>query len=256
MISWDPQQYLSFAEPRRRAGMDLLRSIELSSPSRIVDLGCGTGDLTARLAERWPAAQITGIDRSAQMLERAKSRFSGIEWELGDLRSWQPDEPVDLIYTNATLHWVQGHELLLPKLVDELAPGGALAAQVPNNFESPSHRLLRELALSPPWAARLGGQIRPWPVLSPEQYLELLSPKLRSLDVWSTTYLHLLTGTNPVLEWMYGAAIRPLLAVLSSDAERVRFKTEYGALLEEAYPPRPDGSTLFPFERIFLIAYR
>jgi trans-aconitate 2-methyltransferase len=151
---------------------------------------------------------------------------------------------------------VDGHERLLPKLADELAPGGALAAQVPNNFGAPSHRLLRELALSPRWAARLGGQIRPWPVLSPEQYLELLSPKLRSLNVWTTRYLHLLSGANPVLDWMCGAAIRPLLAALASEAERVRFKAEYGALLEEAYPRRPDGSTLFPFERIFLIGYR
>lgn len=255
-MAWDPRQYLSFAEPRFRAGMDLIAAIRLDSPERVLDLGCGTGDLTAQLSERWPAAQVTGVDRSEQMLALAAERFPGIDWELGDLRTRKPTEPVDLIYSNASLQWVGEHELLVPKLLRELAAEGALALQVPNNFEAPSHRLLRELALDHRWAGQLSTRIQPWPVLSPERYIDLLSPMTGAVDAWTTTYFHLLNGKDPVLRWMCGAGARPYLAALRSEEDRERCRAEYGRMLREAYPERADGSTLLPYERTFVIAYR
>ncbi|MEV5511217.1 trans-aconitate 2-methyltransferase [Streptomyces orinoci] len=263
--TWDPRQYLRHAGPRTRPFRDLLARIpELPAhgrPARIADLGCGAGNLTAILAERWPDAHITGLDNSAEMLHSAAS-FAGptpggghIDFAPADAADWVPAEPFDLIVSNALLQWVPGHTGSFPAWTGALTPGGVFAFQVPGNHNAPSHALLRELCDSPRWRDRLAGVLRgPAHVGEPADYLTRLMDLGLSADVWETTYLHLLTGEDPVLEWVKGTGLRPVLTALAEDpAATGEFLTAYRDLLRRAYPPGPHG-TLFPFRRIFAVA--
>lgn len=253
-MRWDPDRYLAFAGPRFGPSLDLLRRIDHLAPASVWDLGCGTGDLTALLADRWPEAQVHGLDVSAEMLERARGH-EGIAWVQGDLREWSPPEPVDLIFSTATLHWVDDHATVFARLVGFLAPGGVLAVQMPNNFGEPSHTLLYALARSPRWRDRLGHLVRPHPVAPPGWYHRALRPLVTTIEVWETTYQQALQGDDPVAAWTEGTAARPFLDALDPD-EGDEFRTQYAALLREAYPTDPDGITLFPFTRLFVVARR
>jgi trans-aconitate 2-methyltransferase len=232
----------------------------------VVDLGCGSGELTATLADRWPAAHIVGIDSSPEMIAEAERRaVPGLRFTTGDIEAWEPDQPVDVIISNAALQWVPTHRDLLPAWVEWLTPGGWLAFQVPGNFDAPSHTVLRELCQSPRWHNLLGNVLRDpdpayaAPVASgaPAEYLDLLAAQdCATIDVWETTFLQVLQGDDPVLEWVKGTALRPVLAVLDADpAGRDEFLKEYGALLREAYP-RSSYGTVFPFRRVFAVARR
>ncbi len=258
-MAWDPGQYLKFDDERFRPGRDLIARIPLTAPKQIVDLGCGTGDLTSELAARWPAAHIVGLDSSTDMLATAKSRHASLDWVLGDIGAWSADlsaaGAADLIFTNAALHWLPDHRQLFVRLVARLAPGGVLAVQMPRNFDQPSHRLMAAVAADGPWAERLAGAIRPWPVLDPAAYRLLLTPLSAAVDIWETIYWHVLDGDNPVLEWVRATGLRPYLEALS-EAERPAFEADYGARLAAAYPKQPDGKTLLPFRRLFLIIVR
>lgn len=251
---WDPQHYARYADERARPFYDLLARVEADSPSSVADLGCGPGDLTASLAQRWPGAQIQGVDSSAAMLERAAAFTSpGLEFALADVRDWQPVGPVDVLITNATLQWVDGHAALLTRWAEALVPGGWLALQVPGNFSAPSHTLLR--ALVEEWSARLpAGPIRADPVLDPVGYWSLLTAAGCRVQAWETTYLHVLPGPDAVLEWTRGTALRPVLEVLNP-ADVAEFTQQYAERLRTAYPSGPHG-TLFPFRRIFAVAQR
>ncbi|MFI8005603.1 trans-aconitate 2-methyltransferase [Streptomyces sp. NPDC086010] len=257
--TWDPRQYLRHADHRTRPFHDLLARIgplpHEPSP-RIADLGCGAGNVTALLAERWPGARITGYDSSPRMLERARDRTSPLlDFAEADAATWTPDATYDLIVSNALLQWVPGHTGRFPHWLGALAPGGTLAFQVPGNFDAPSHTLMRELAASPRWAGRLGGLLRHADaVLTPADYLAHLTAPGRTVDVWETTYLHLLQGEDPVLDWVKGTGLRPVLDALADDPEaRDTFTGEYRDLLRTAYPAGPHG-TVFPFRRIFAVA--
>lgn len=250
-MRWDPVQYERFALPRLRPGLDLLRSLQIAPPQRIVDLGCGTGTLTVALSERWPGAETIGVDSSHEMLESARSSQSTVRWVEADLRSWSEDG-LDLIFSNAALQWIENHRSLFPRLVGLLRPGGHLAVQIPANDKAPTHTIAARLAASERWHGRLAGSIRRSPVLSPETYVGLLLAPFREVDVWSTTYLHVLSGPDPVTEWVKGSLLRPVLARLNSD-ERRDFLEAYSAAARLEYPPQSDGSTLLPFTRIFLI---
>jgi trans-aconitate 2-methyltransferase len=252
-MRWDPALYLRHAGPRLRPGIDLISRVALDAPRRIVDLGCGTGDLTALLAERWPAARVVGLDASPEMLDLARARHPGIEWVRADLAGWRPPDPVDLVFSNAALHWLDGHERLLPRLLDALAPGGVLAVQMPRNFAAPSHRAIAEVAEAGPWRERLRPLVRVEPVWPPERYHRLLRPLSARLEVWETEYFHLLEGPDPVFEWVSGTALRPLMSALE-EPERSAFGAAVRERLAIAYPPEPDGTTLFPFRRLFLVA--
>jgi trans-aconitate 2-methyltransferase len=256
---WDPAQYGLFADERARPFADLLGRVRAERPARVVDLGCGTGDLTATLLDRWPAAHVRGVDSSPAMLAEAAGRAvpGRLSFALGAIEDWQPERPVDVLVSNAALHWVPDHRALLVRLVEALAPAGWLAVQMPANFDSPTHTELRALAGSPSWRDRLGAAVqRDWPVLEPRAYLDLLAGSGRVVDVWETTYLHVLQGADPVLEWVRGTALRPVLALLASDpAAQTEFLAEYGRRLRSAYPPAPHG-TVLPFRRIFVVARR
>lgn len=255
---WDPTQYLLYADERSRPFFELVSRIGHPSPARVTDLGCGDGSLTATLAERWPAALVEGIDSSPEMIAGSSSRaISGrLIFRLGDLREWGPTAPVDVLVSNAVLQWVPEHPALLRRWVEALALGGWLAFQMPGNDESPSHVILRELQRSPRWRDRLdGGAVAAHRVLEPDGYLERLAALGCQVDAWETTYLHVLPGPDPVLEWVKGSALRPVLSRLSEGPEREAFLDEYGARLREAYPAAECG-TVLPFRRLFIVARR
>lgn len=256
---WDPGQYLRFGDQRLRPGLDLLARVGAAAPRRVVDLGCGTGALTRVLAERWPSAEVVGVDHSPQMLAEAGAAPSRVRWLEADLRDWSPEQPPDVIFSNATLQWVDDHEALIPRLLEALAPGGWLAVQMPLSWDAPSHRLMRAtLADGGAGGAPLGppelraALERPW-VAEPAWYHALLADRARDIDVWETTYLHLLEGEDPVLAWVSGTGLRPILAALGP-ADRDAYLGAYAARLRTAYPPRADGRTVFPFRRVFAVA--
>lgn len=266
--TWDPAQYLRHADHRARPFTDLLARVPglptrpPAGRPRIADLGCGPGNVTALLATRWPTARITGYDNSPEMLDKAHVDHEGptqgggrLGFSHADVRTWTPDEPFDLIVSNATLQWVQGHVERFADWVAGLKPGGILAFQVPGNFDAPSHRLMRELAGSPHRRDRLSGILRhSGAVLAPEAYLERLTSLGCAADVWETTYIHLLQGEDPVLDWVKGTGLRPVLTALADDPEALEaFVAEYRAALREAYPAGPHG-TPFPFRRVFAVA--
>lgn len=260
---WDPAQYLKYADERGRPFVELLGRIGQDDARYVVDLGCGPGNLTTLLTQRWPAATVEGVDSSADMIERARSLAvpGQLDFRVGDIRDWRPDRPVDVLISNATLQWVPGHLELLPRLAGHVAPGGWLAFQVPGNHGEPSHASLRELAGQPRWQRILGpagygtDQLTRPPVHDPGTYLELLAGLGWSVDAWETTYLHVLAGADPVYEWISGTGARPVLAAFGAGADREAFVAEYKARLRVAYPARPYG-TVLGFRRIFVVARR
>ena len=256
--AWDPVRYLRFAGERARPFADLVSRITAEAPATVVDLGCGEGALTASLAERWPGARVIGVDSSAAMLAASAAHAvpGRIEFTAADVRDWEPPGPVDVVVSNAVLHWVPRHEELIARWAGQLAPGGELAVQVPGNFRSPTHTLLADLCRSSRWGSQLAG-VAPQPdaVLDPAGYYDVLTSAGLTADVWETTYLHALPGADPVLAWVGSTQLRPVLAQLS-DAEGAEFTDAYAAALREAYPLRPDGTTLLPFRRIFAVGHR
>lgn len=256
--AWDPARYLRFGDERARPFTDLLARVSAVDPRVVVDLGCGEGALTASLAGRWPGARVTGVDSSPEMLAAAARHAvpGRVGFEHGDVRDWAPAEPVDVLVTNAVLHWVPGHEELLARWARHLAPGGELALQVPGNSGAPTHRLLAQLCTAPRWRDRLAGAAPPAaPVLDPAGYLAGLEAAGLRAEAWETTYLHVLRGADPVLEWVRSTVLRPVLALLDDDG-RAELTAEYAAGLRAAYPPRPDGTTVLPFRRVFAVGRR
>lgn len=252
-MPWDPAQYLKFAGHRLRPALDLLARVDLDAPGDVYDLGAGAGNVTRLLRARWPEARVTGVDASPEMLAKAAAAAPDIAWTRADLATWRPPRPADLIYSNAALHWLPDHERLFPDLLGAIAPGGVLAVQMPRNFGAPSHTLIAEAARSGPWRDRLEPLLRPVPVAEPAVYHDLLTPRAASVDLWETEYLQILEGPDPVKEWVKGTWLTPLLDALA-EPERSAFEARYAALLAGAYPRRPDGRTLFPFRRLFLVA--
>jgi trans-aconitate 2-methyltransferase len=251
MSGWDPSQYLRFAGARLQPAVDLLARVSLDAPRRVYDLGCGTGTATRLLRERWPAADIAGVDNSSAMLRRAAEQMP----IHADLVAWRPSLQADLIYSNAALHWLPEHATLFPRLMSYLAPGGLLAVQMPNNFAAPSHRVVAETIQAGAWRGRLEPLMRSTPVHPMAFYHRVLEPLASSIDLWETEYLHVLQGTDPVKEWTKGSWLKPFLDALD-DSEQVSFEADYANRLRLAYPESAGGATLFPFKRLFVVAGR
>ena len=251
MPEWNPQTYLQFADHRTRPFVDLLARVP-GERRTIVDLGCGPGHLTALMRARWPDADIVGVDSSTAMIGRATAGNADprARYVLGDIAGWQPDKPVDLIISNAAFQWVPDQLEIIPRLRAHLNPGGALAFQVPNNFNGPSHVLLRELAAADPYARYTAGKALSRGVTA-ATYLALLADTGWSVDAWETTYLQVLPGEDAVFDWMSGTGARPVLQALP-DELRPQFVDEYTSLLREAYPQQAFG-TVLPFPRVFVV---
>jgi trans-aconitate 2-methyltransferase len=256
---WDPNQYLKFADHRLRPALELLDRIPLEDPKVIYDIGCGTGQITRLIAERWPEAKVYGLDNSPEMLAKAGAEPSTVEWIEADIQQWSPAESPDLIYSNATLQWVTDHDDLFPRLARTLQPGGCLAVQMPLSWGMASHQLMRETLANGGTAGQaLGSEElrqavgRKWVEDAPVYY-DLLEGLCTDVDIWETEYLQILAGDDPVLEWVKATGLRPILNGLG-DAEREQFLTQYRQRLRVAYPLRANGQTLYPFRRLFMVA--
>jgi trans-aconitate 2-methyltransferase len=250
--TWDPALYLRFDDHRSRPFHDLLARIGAASPRGVVDLGCGPGHLTGLLAARWPTGRVVGLDASPEMVTAARER--GIEARLADVADWMPSADTDVVVSNAVLQWVPTHRELLPRWIAALPSGAWFGMQVPGNFAAPSHALVRELAAEQGLSGSAGVVLRDADVVAePAGYAELLAGAGAEVDVWETTYLHQLTGEDPVLRWISGTALRPIRDALAPP-DYARFEAELAPRLRAAYPARPDGTTWFPFRRIFAMA--
>ncbi|PVG80996.1 trans-aconitate methyltransferase [Nocardioides gansuensis] len=261
--TWDPERYLTYADERGRPFVELLARVApdpdgADEPRTVVDLGCGPGNLTALLARRWPRAAVTGLDSSPEMIARARTDVPGVAFEVADLREWAaPDAlalraPVDVLVSNATLQWVPGHLELLPGLLDRVAAGGWLAFQVPGNFEEPSHSNRRDLAAEAPYSTHTRDVAVP-EAHDSATYLRVLQAEGCDVDAWETTYLHVLTGEDPVFTWVSGTGARPTLQALP-DELRGDFEAELKRRLRDAYPPDAQGRVVLPFRRVFVVA--
>lgn len=288
MAGWNPDQYLKFSDERTQPCRDLAFRVALPHVNTAIDLGCGPGNSTQVLAERWPSTQITALDSDTSMINAAIESHPRGRWITGDIAKWAAGEPpneaaeksanevpdiaeksvsetaaesnselYDLVFSNAALQWLPDHATLYPQLFAHVAPGGALAVQIPSSFDRPAHRLLREMAASIGWRKWFPtGRVRTWHAHDHEFYYDLLSPLASRVDVWQTEYFHVMPNAEAVVEWYRGTGMRPYLTAIGEDPDREKFVAEYTEKIRVAYKPRPDGRILFPFLRIFVIAYR
>ena len=250
-MPWNPDQYLRFADHRTRPGIELLSRIPDIDARRIVDLGCGTGHLTAMLQERWPHADVIGIDSSVEMIERADHDHPDMTWIIGDAATWEPDQPVDLIFSNATLHWLDNHESLFSRFRSLVRSGSVIAVQMPDNWNAPTHRVPAEILDEGDWPEAARAALMRDRLSRPEEYARWLQPA--DVDLWRTTYYQRLTGDDPVWGWVTGSVLRPVLVALDQP-DRDRFAESCRARYQEAYPVDSDGTTTLPFSRLFMVA--
>ena len=264
--SWDPGQYLKFADHRLRPALDLMGRIPLERPQVIYDLGCGSGNVTRLLSDRWPGASVIGMDNSPEMLEQAGSVRAGdlpgnVSWEHGDLADWRPSQTPTVFFSNAVIQWVPDHHELVPRLWNMLPSGACLAVQAPLSWDMRSHQIMRETLENgghgggAVGSAELRAAVGNRWVQDPDFYYDLLAPEADHLDVWTTEYQHVLTGDDAVLEWVTGTGLRPILNGLE-DGDREIYLEEYRRRLNVEYPKRADGFTLYPFRRLFFVAVR
>ena len=256
MPSWNVELYLRFAGERTQPAVDLISRVSLAHPSRVIDLGCGPGNSTAMLRQRWPTAEVVGLDNSREMINAASQAHPDWTWVEGDIAAWTAAAPFDLVFSNAALHWVANHAELMPHLLRQVGPQGALAIQMPAHFRSPVHQLLVEIARNHAWQASMEDAIHAIKVERPAFYYDLLNPHASRLQLWETEYVHVMDGAAAILEWIRGTGLRPFLEALSSEEQKRRFEELFLAGLTGAYPAQKDGRVLFPFRRLFILAYR
>jgi len=255
---WDPEQYHRYTDLRLRPAIELFSRVSVDNPSLVHDIGTGGGEIARLMAQRWPSARVIASDSSAEMLQEARAVTppnSSIEWKRLDLDDWQPGPEHDVLYGNAVLHWLPEHEELFPRLLRGVRPGGELAVQMPLSWYQPSHRAIRATlaAMDTPEADLLVGFMSKPNALLPEDYYDILRPEVRELDIWTTEYHHVMTGDDPIFEFTSGSILRPVFTQLP-ESEFARFSAMCKAAMRSAYPQRPDGTTLFPFRRVFIVA--
>ena len=256
-MTWSASQYVQFEDERTRPVRDLVGAIPTANATRVVDIGCGPGNSTEVLGARYGDAEVIGLDSDADMIAAARKRLPNLHFDIADVTQWADGGPWDVILANAVFQWVPDHATLFPSLVGKLAPGGSLAVQMPDNLNEPPHLLMRETALSGPWAPKLAAAADARTALASEGwYYELLKPHCSRVDIWRTIYQHPLTGgAAAVVEWFKGSGLRPFLAPLD-DAEKAEYLRQYEAALAKVFPAMPDGTVLLPFPRVFIVATR
>ena len=256
MTDWNPALYRRFEDERTRPARELLARVPLGAAARVVDLGCGPGNSTELLVQRFPGAQVTGTDNSAAMLESARQRLPSVGFELSDIAQWQPAQAPDLVYANAALQWVPGHEELIPRLFAALAPGGVLAVQMPDNRDEATHRAMREAAAMAPWAEAIGDvEALRSAILPLAAYYDLLAPHAAQVDVWHTVYQHPMASPSAIVEWVSGTGLKPFVERLPADLQP-GYLAQYERRIAQAYRPRADGKLLLAFPRMFIVAQR
>jgi trans-aconitate 2-methyltransferase len=259
MPTWSADQYLKFGDERTLPCRDLAARIAVPDARRVIDLGCGPGNSTAVLATRWPDAKTTGFDSSSAMIDSARKSEPAREWVIGDIVEWANDkrgERFDVVFANASLQWIPDHAANFPLLLARVAAGGAFAAQLPGNHEGPTHQLMRDMAASDGWRKWFPtGNVREWHSSELAHYYDVLAPHAARLDMWETSYLHIFSEAEDIVEWYKGSGMRPYLEAIGTDAERERFAEEYLGGIRKLYLPRSNGRVLFPFRRLFMIAY-
>ncbi|WP_213989529.1 trans-aconitate 2-methyltransferase [Sodalis sp. dw_96] len=254
MQDWNPQLYRQFEAERTRPALELIARIESTDPRQVTDLGCGPGNSTEGLFERFPQAVVTGIDSSESMLDNARRRLPSCRFSREDISGWQPAVAQDIVYANASLQWVPDHQTLFPRLFSMVAAGGSLAVQMPDNRQEPSHREMRRVADEGPWRDQIGEAARVRvKTLSAVEYYDLLTPHAERVDIWRTTYFHVMPSAQAIVEWVRATGLRPFLEPLT-DEQRPEFLKKYLHGIEGAYPPRVDGSVLLAFPRLFIVA--
>ncbi len=260
MNTWNPNQYLKFEEERTRPCQDLANRVLIEQPRRVIDLGCGPGNSTKVLADRWPNAEITGLDSSSDMIAAARLALPRVQWITDGIESWAAaatdSSQFDVVFSNAAFQWVADHANSFPQIFKRVAPGGALAIQMPGNYGGPVHRLMRDMARSAAWQRWFPNGAKEWRTEEPAFYYDVFAPLASRLDIWETEYLQVMENIAAIVEFYKGTALRPYLALLPSEPDRQRFLAEYSDGLRSIYPPRAAGGVLFPFKRIFIIAYR
>jgi trans-aconitate 2-methyltransferase len=259
MPTWDAEQYLRFNDERTRPCRELAARIAIAVPDRVIDLGCGPGNSTSVLAERWSKTELTGLDSSPEMIAAARQTHTHLTWLVGDIAAWanKNHQTYDIVFSNAALQWVDDHATLFPKLLTHVVAGGALAIQMPANYDAPAHRIMRELAASEDWRDYFPADgIREWHVHDLATYCDILAPVAAKVDFWQTEYLHIMEDAAAIVEWYKGTGLRPFLDALANDQQRSGFTAQYLEGIRRAYPVRRDGRVIFPFRRLFLIAYQ
>jgi trans-aconitate 2-methyltransferase len=249
MPTWNADQYLKFADQRTRPCRDLVAAISLSPVQRVIDLGCGPGNSTSVLAERWPDAEISGLDNSESMIRVAQKEQPKRTWIVSDIAQWAASnrEQFDVVFSNAALHWVDNHQWLYPRLLERVRKGGVLAVQMPADLNALPHQLMRELAPQ-------GVQVKAWHNHEPAFYYDVLASHAADVDVWETIYQQVMPNADAIVEWYRGSGMRPFLEACETDAMREQFLKDYTARIRVAFPAQPDGKVLFPFRRLFVIA--
>ncbi len=255
MNSWDPERYLKFGDERTRPSVDLVSRIQVEAPKSVVDLGCGPGNSTAVLRRRWPDARVIGVDNSPQMIEAARAEYPGDEWILSGIEEWSPESRFDVVFANAALQWVPDHGRLVERLFGYVAADGALAFQIPSPTYALVGTLIHEIAGDDAWAPRMSGPLAELTMESPNFYYDHLAPAARSVDLWETEYMHVMESPNAIVDWISSSGLRPFLRALGSDEERDAFVARLRQRVAESYETRSDGRVLFPFRRMFVVAY-
>ncbi len=253
---WNSAQYGRFLDERTRPALDLLAQVDVDGSGPLVDVGCGPGNSTAALLHRWPGAEVDAFDSSPEMLTTARASNAAVNWFQCEVQDWLPEKTYQLMFSNAVLHWVPEHEVLLPRLLGYLQSGGALAVQVPAHHDSALHRELVAASLDSPWAEETAGARAGLSPATPGFYYDVLSPECEHVNLWETCYFHRMNGPQDILEWVRGTALRPFLAALPDDEARTSFESELLQRLQSRFPAHADGSVLLPFKRLFFIAYR
>lgn len=253
---WNATHYLKFGDERTRAAVDLVARIKLASPRRIVDLGCGPGNSTALLWERWPEAEVGGVDSSPEMIAAAKESHPDRDWRLADIAKWSPDQPVELVFSNAAIQWVSDHGMLMKRLISATATGGALAFQIPSGSFAEVRKLIHEISRDERWNDRMLAARAELTMEEPAFYYDALAGEATSLDIWESEYHHVMESTDAIVDWISSTGLRPFVAALDEEAERADFVAELKRRVAESYEIRADGWVLFPFRRTFVIAYR
>ena len=253
--SWNAEHYLKFGSERTRPALELVARIHRQDPSFVVDLGCGPGNSTQVLSARWPDAQVAGVDSSQEMIKAAKEKYPEQSWLLGDISEWSGQQKYDVVFSNAVFHWLPDHHQLMPTLMSRVAKGGVLGFQIPCDKDAPVRQHIRELALEPQWRERLASQASAITFETPEFYYDALAKHAKEIDIWQTTYYHQMENPAAIVDWISSTGLRPYLALLDA-AESEQFLLALRQRVKESYPSQLDGKVLFPFQRLFVIAYK